>query len=105
MGLRIPNPSPQGGIPANSLASELSSENATAPEGPAASPKAQEQKQFEEDKPVILSRLMQFGYSKTEAEDLISGAASPEEIILALMEKKDFTYGEAVDVVRTSEST
>lgn len=54
---------------------------------------------FEENKPIVASRLVQMGLPQAEAETLVQEAAGPEEVILALMQQEGFSYGEAASVV------
>ena len=57
-------------------------------------------KRFEENKAVIINRLIQMGYSDADAEALVQEASSPEEVTIALMQRQGFSYGEASDTVR-----
>jgi len=52
---------------------------------------------FTDKKPVIVSRLVQRGYTRLEAENLVSGSTSPEELVLALMQNEGMDYGEATE--------
>ncbi len=60
------------------------------------------EKKFSEDKPLIVSRMVQRGYSPRIAENIVNSATSPDELIMILMQQEDYTYGDAVDLVRSS---
>ncbi len=61
-----------------------------------------DQRKFEEDKPILISRLVQAGFEKEDAESVITGASGPDEVILHLIQEDNYTYGEASDLVRTT---
>jgi len=56
---------------------------------------------FDKMRPVIVGRLLREGYSERDAAQIVSGAASAEEVILHLMREEGYTYGDAGDLVRT----
>jgi hypothetical protein len=63
----------------------------------------QTEKTFDDDKPIIISRLVQrLNYTELEAKNIVGTAASPEELVLFLMQKEEFEYGDAVEIVKTS---
>ena len=65
----------------------------------------QNDKSFDDDKPIIISRLMQrLNYTELEAKNLVSTASSAEELILFLMQNESFEYGEAAEIVKTSQA-
>jgi hypothetical protein len=57
---------------------------------------------FNETKPIIISRLLQHGYTERNAAALIGETSSEEEVILALMKKEGMTFGQASEIVETS---
>lgn len=57
--------------------------------------------QFEQNKPIFISRLVQSGLPLPKAERIVIDASSPEEIIIALMQEEDYDYGEAAGLVGT----
>lgn len=52
---------------------------------------------FEDNKSIIVGRLMQAGYARTEADNLVSAATSSEELVLSLMQNEGMEYGQAAD--------
>lgn len=59
---------------------------------------------YAETKTLMVSRLVQRGYTRLEAESLLSHTSSPEEAILALMQREGFNYGDATEVVSVTPS-
>ncbi len=62
--------------------------------------KAKDQQDFENNKTLLFSRLIQDGYTRADARRMLAEAGSPEELILTLMNDGK-TYGEASDMVRS----
>ncbi len=63
-------------------------------------------RRFEEDKPIITSRLMQqYGFSRSDAEGTVNPTSSSEELIIALMQAANLTYGQASEMVRIDDSS
>ncbi|MSR77316.1 MAG: hypothetical protein EXS63_03700 [Candidatus Omnitrophica bacterium] len=54
---------------------------------------------FEDDKTVIVGRMIQTGYTRAEAENIVMSATSPEDVVLSLMQNEGFKYGQAVELV------
>ncbi len=63
------------------------------------------QKEFEKNKPAIIDRLVQMGYSESDAESLIQEASSPEEAIISLMQREGFSYGEAAEALKRDQES
>lgn len=63
-----------------------------------ASTVAKNQEDFDSRKALIVSRLVQNGYSNFRAEQLVSEASTPEEMVLVIMNEGQ-TYGEATEIV------
>lgn len=60
---------------------------------------------YSETKTLMTSRLVQMGYTRLEAQNLLENTASPEDALLALMQKEGFSYGDATNIVGTSQNT
>ncbi len=61
-------------------------------------------KRFEENKAVLVSRLVHSGIDEETASTYLSEASNEEELILKLMQYEDFTYGEASEVSQIESS-
>lgn len=57
---------------------------------------------FESNKNIMISRLVQEGYTRLEAQSVIGNSNSSEEVILSLMQHEGFEYGRAIQVVGTN---
>ncbi len=62
---------------------------------------AKSRQDYETSKPVIISRLVQNGYSRYAAEKMVTDASSSEDLIVYLMNIEGKTYGEASDLAST----
>ncbi len=60
---------------------------------------------YSETKTLMTSRLVQMGYTRLEAQNLFDNTSSPEDAVLALMQKEGFSYGDATNIVGTSQSS
>ena len=54
-----------------------------------------QEKKFDENKAVIVSRLVQTGMDQEDAESLVGESSNEEDLILKLMQQQDMTYGDA----------
>ena len=54
---------------------------------------------FNSQKTVITSRLVQFGIAPDTARSIVAESSSPEEIVMHLMHDENISYGEATDMV------
>ncbi len=58
---------------------------------------------FEDQKPVLVSRLIQQqGMAPEDAEKLVAQSSSPEELTISLMQEQNLTYQEAGDITENS---
>ena len=85
------------GSPASTLAPSLANNPCYNPAAPGL---AKDRQDFESNKPVLISRLMQGGFTKQDAERMLAESSSTEELVLDLMNDGK-TYGEASDLART----
>jgi len=56
-------------------------------------------KQFSDLKPIVVSRLVQEGYTRLEADNIVLGTASKDELVLVLMRQEGYDYGESLNLV------
>lgn len=63
-----------------------------------------ETENFEANKPLILSRLIQVGVSVDDAEQMLSKASRPDDLILNVMENYGMSYGAAKDIADTQKN-
>lgn len=67
---------------------------------PGAASAARDKAEFEANKPVLVARLVQEGFTRAQAEKMLNEATSSEDLVLSLMSEGK-TYGEANDLART----
>ena len=68
------------------------------------SPSKKPERKFEENKNVIISRLLQRGMDETSASTYVGESSSEEELVLKLMQSEDYTYGDALEISQVDSS-